>query len=134
MLSLFISLDRCAACGLKRKDHGEEYDPYYQTLCSTKEILYCANVTFCIECDSPHHLFWTCDGPEGEPHPSSQFKKSFETVSRATTLENGKSTQQDKADKEKPRTNSENLESLTSREESTNKQDTDSVFKRRAYS
>merc|ERR1712240_846280 len=42
------------------------------------------------------------------------------------TLENGKSTQQDKADKEKLRINSENLESLTTREESTNKQETDS--------
>ena len=127
-----IELDRCAACGIKRKDHGEECEPYYHTICSTNEILdlgteigYHANV--CHECDSPHHLTWTCDGPEGEPHPGSQFKKSFETVSvsRATTLENGKSTQQDKADKEKPRINSENLESLTSREESTNKQDTD---------
>ena len=112
-----MELDRCSACGVKRKDHGEECEPYGRTaLCSTNERMECLLVDFCILCDSPHHLFWTCDGPEGEPHPGSQFKKSFETVSRATTLENGKSTQQDKADIEKPRINSENLESLTTRE------------------
>ena len=79
-------LDCCTACGLGRKIHYEECNPYstlrgprgdFQYLKSTLKSIEYGGHKNCVRCGKANHLFWTCNGG---PHPGSQFKKSIETV------------------------------------------------------